>query len=107
MKNITAIALLLLTMVGSYTLGKVSSDTWWKSEIVYRAQTQARQITGVDRALYDWKRPIKVGIYVGCGTKKLFFENGSVVYKDLDYAFHFDTCGSGEVSFKNVSVMGE
>ncbi|SRR6266566_2054230 len=113
MKNIVQIILLLIAVFGSYRLGKLGSDIWWMQEVGHREQHAINAVLeaekNVDHSLYDWKRPIRTAIYVGCIDKHPLRITGVTIDgTDLDYGIWINCYQSAATAFNGgIIELGE
>lgn len=98
-----ALALLCSVIAGSYKVGKLSADTYWKSVVVNREEVARREIIEQEieatHSLYDWNRPLSAGVYIGCrgDYAKVIIKNGYFELDDtVDYGIWLNPC-TGEV----------
>ncbi len=101
MKTLIAIFMVGFCCLGSYQIGKVSADMWWKQEAVRREEIVKdellRENTEINHSLYDWRRPIRTALYVGCTEKHTLQVNGITIEgTEFDYGIWL-ACPEGQV----------
>lgn len=104
----TAIQLILLGIViaGTYRIGQKSVEPYWRTQISkHEIATQQFILEAedqVDRTLYEWQRPLNVGLYIGCGTGTVNLGMATISLRKVDYGVYMESCG--DVSLQGVSI---
>src|SRR5207247_9532663 len=94
MKHIASLSLITVILFGSYHLGKIVADDWWKREVIDRANIEALRLSDIDHNLYDWKRSMRTAIYNGCGAKNVELKEKSITHEDVEYEIRLNGCNA-------------
>src|SRR5437016_3086673 len=105
MKHIASLSLITVILFGSYHLGKIVADDWWKREVIDRANIEALRLSEIDHNLYDWKRSIRTAIYIGCGAKNVELKDNSITLEDVDYGIWLNGCNA-PITVKGNHIKG-